>query len=106
MLKNSFFKNKGPISLNLIFSTCELVSNKKNNNIFISDVKNLNESSNKDLTFFHSNKYKNQAERTKAKCCLTTKNLSKYLPNSCKPIVVNNVLLYLSQVQLYNEWHL
>ena len=44
-------------------------------------------------------KYKDQAKFTKAKFCITTNDLYKFLPNSCKPILVDNVLLFLDVVQ-------
>ena len=58
MFKNPFFKNKGPVSLKLILDTCNLSSNLNDKNIKVEDVKNLNLSSNKDISFFHSVKYK------------------------------------------------
>ena len=66
MLKNPFFKNKGPISLKFIYSICNVKKNLKDEKIKISDVKNLNECSNNDITFFHSAKYKGDAIKTKA----------------------------------------
>ncbi|HJN84481.1 MAG TPA: UDP-3-O-(3-hydroxymyristoyl)glucosamine N-acyltransferase [Candidatus Pelagibacter bacterium] len=98
MFKNSFFKNKGPVSLKLIFDICNFASNTNDIKIKLHDVKNLEASTNKDITFFHSIKYKDQAKLTKAKFCITTNNLFKLLPNSCKPIVVENVLLSLAKV--------
>ena len=98
MFKNPFFKNKGPISISLISKVCNFSSNSKDNNSKISDVKNLADSTIRDITFFNSSKYREQAKLTKAKFCITTKNLIKYLPNSCTPILVDNVLLSLSQV--------
>ena len=98
MFKNLFFKNKGPVSLKLIFDTCNLSSNINDKKIKLQDVKNLDLSTNKDITFFHSVKYKDQAKFTKAKFCITTNNLYRFLPNSCKPILVSNVLLFLSKV--------
>ena len=71
--------------LNLVHSC--IINDKK---IKVHDIKNLDLSTNKDITFFHSVKYKDQAEQTKAKFCITTKNLNKYLPNSCTSIIVEN----------------
>ena len=50
MFKNSFFKNKGPVSLKLIFDTCNLSSNINDKKIKLQDVKNLDLSTNKDIT--------------------------------------------------------
>ena len=98
MSKNPFFKNKGPIKLKSIYIKCNLSTPSKGDKIIIFDIKNLNESSNKDITFFNSIKYKEQANSTKAKFCITTNKLKKYLPNTCKSIIVDNVLLSLSKV--------
>ena len=48
----------------------------------------LSSSTNKDLTFFHSKKYSELASKTKASYCLTTENLSQFLPKTCKKIIV------------------
>ena len=92
MYKNPFFYNKGSISLKSILSKCNLSYSDKHNKIKVSDVKNLEESTNKDITFFHSIKYINQAKKTKARYCITIEKFNKYLPNSCKSIIVKNVL--------------
>ena len=98
MFKNPFFKNKGPISISLISKACNFNQKTKNSNFALSDVKSLEDSTSKDISFFHSVKYKEQAKFTKAKFCITTINLKKYLPVSCTPIQVDNVLLSLSHV--------
>ena len=98
MSKNPFFKNKGPITLKSINVECNLSSSINDDKIIIFDIKNLNESTKKDITFFNSIKYKNEANTTKAKFCITTGKLKKYLPNTCKSIIVENVLLSLSQI--------
>ena len=61
--------------------------------IKISDIKDLVNASNKDITFFHSKKYELEASKTKAAFCITTKNLANKLPDTCKPIEVDNVLV-------------
>ena len=98
MFKNIFFKNKGPVPLKLIFDICNLTSNMNDKKIKVQDIKNLDLSTNKDITFFHSSKYKDQAKLTKARFCITTNSLYKFLPNSCKPMVVDNVLLSLANI--------
>ena len=98
MFKNPFFDNKGPISLKIILAECNLIYSTKDNKIKISDVKNLDESTNVDITFFHSIKYKDLACKTKAKFCITNEKLNKYLPNSCKSLIVENVLLSLAKI--------
>ena len=62
------------------------------------NISDLSSSTSKDLTFFHSKKYSLIASKTKASYCITLKNLSEFLPKSCKPIIVDNVLLTISQI--------
>ena len=90
---NPFFENKGPFKIDVILKSAN-INNKFNyveTKIF--DIKDLITASNKDITFFHSKKYETVASNTKAAYCITTKQLSKILPNSCKVIEVENVLL-------------
>ena len=46
----------------------------------------------------HSAKYKNQALKTKAIACITTKGLAKYVQENCFKIIVSNVLLTVAKV--------
>ncbi|MBD1165209.1 UDP-3-O-(3-hydroxymyristoyl)glucosamine N-acyltransferase [Pelagibacterales bacterium SAG-MED13] len=64
----------------------------------IYNVADLTSATNKDLTFFHSKKYSEIASKTKASYCVTLDNLSHFLPNSCKKIIVKNVLLTISKI--------
>ena len=71
---NPFFKNHGP------FSILEIIKLLKINfqTTQKEEVKNINDlvSANiNDITFFHSKKYKNLANKTKASYCITTNNL-------------------------------
>tara|TARA_B100000780_G_scaffold259046_1_gene209803 strand:+ start:202 stop:1167 length:966 start_codon:yes stop_codon:yes gene_type:complete len=87
MSKNIFFGCKGPFLLNELFSNLKLKKKK------ISDIKNLKEASKNDLTFLDSSSYANFAKNTKAPFCITTEKLKMYLPKTCEPIIVKNVLL-------------
>tara|TARA_B110000285_G_C15096378_1_gene602219 strand:+ start:542 stop:1507 length:966 start_codon:yes stop_codon:yes gene_type:complete len=102
MNKNIFFEQKGPFLLSEIFNDTDF---KK---IKIFDIKGLDEASSSDLTFFDSVNYISSAKTTKASCCLTTDKLKFYLPKTCKPIVVKNVLFELCKVtsKFYNNAHL
>jgi len=64
----------------------------------ISNISDLINSKENEITFFHSKKYKDIAKNTEASFCLTTKNLKNNLPSNCKPIVVDNVLLATSKI--------
>jgi UDP-3-O-[3-hydroxymyristoyl] glucosamine N-acyltransferase len=90
---NKFFESKGPFSISEIFLKIKLKESLK-----IFDIKTLDQASISDLTFFDSLVYLEQAKKTKAKFCLTTKKLKNYLSSSCTPIVVNNVLYELCKV--------
>jgi UDP-3-O-[3-hydroxymyristoyl] glucosamine N-acyltransferase len=93
MPKNTFFKQKGPFLLSQIFNN---ISIKKKIKIF--DIKSLNEAGNLDITFLESPKYIESAKSTRASCCLTTDKLKTFLPKTCEPIIVKNVLLELCKI--------
>ena len=95
---NPFFKNVGPFKIqNLLISSG--IKNKDNfKNDKIHDVKDLSSATDKDITFFHSQNYSDLASNTKASYCVTLNNLSKFLPNTCKKIIVENVLLSMANV--------
>ena len=90
---NPFFENKGPKKIEEILAYIKHQSKFEYNGINISDIKDLVNASNKDITFFHSKKYELAASKTKATFCITTKNLSNKLPDTCNPIEVDNVLV-------------
>tara|TARA_A100001234_G_scaffold23282_1_gene18295 strand:+ start:667 stop:1611 length:945 start_codon:yes stop_codon:yes gene_type:complete len=69
-----------------------------NDDGIVHDIKDLQTADKEHLTFFHSKKYHSQASKTKASYCITLKNLAHYLPQGCKPINVDNVLLIISQI--------
>jgi len=93
MNKNIFFERKGPFSLIDLFGNLQL---KKKIKIF--DIRNLNDATSADLTFLDHLNYINAAKFTKALYCLTTDKLKNYLPNTCEPIIVKNVLFELCKV--------
>ena len=64
----------------------------------IVDIKDLIDADSDCITFFHSKKYSEVAKFTKASYCLTQDNLKEYLPKSCQPIVVKNVLIATSLI--------
>ena len=93
MSKNVFFEQKGPFLLSEIFD--DINSKQK---VKILDVKSLEEAKNTDITFLESVNYIDIASSTKASFCLTTDKLKIFLPNTCEPIVVKNVLFELCKV--------
>ena len=93
MNENKFFESKGPFVISEIFLEKKFQESTK-----IFDIKTLAQASKLDLTFFDSLVYLDEAKNTEAKFCLTTEKLKKYLPSSCNPIVVKNVLYELCKV--------
>ena len=89
---NTFFENKGPFKLNILFPK---ISNSKN---LIKDVKTLSVAGKSDITFFDSPNYQNIAKKTKAGCCITKESLAKFLPETCEIICVKNVLFELAKI--------
>ena len=90
---NPFFENKGPKKIEEILTQIKFQNKSKYSGIDITDIKDLVNASNKDITFFHSKKYELTASKTKAAFCITTKNLANKLPDTCKSIEVDNVLV-------------
>ena len=99
MSKTLFFEKKGPFPLTEIIKNIGFIESSINQNIIsIHGFEPLNRASINDLTFLNSIKYKNLSLKTKAVACITTSNLSKFLPNNCIPIVTKNVLFAVTKV--------
>ena len=94
---NPFFKNTGPYDINELLNLIDLESEKYPDKK-INDIKDLNSSSDGDISFFHSKKYLNLAKNTKASYCITTESLKKNLPNACKAIISDKVLLHTAKI--------
>ena len=95
-MNNPFFKNHGPFTLlNLLKNNFDIKysikDNSKKENL-IKNIKNLDDATSSDITFFHSIKYKNLAQKTKAIACITKKEFFHFLPNNCIKIYSDNVL--------------
>ena len=97
-MTNPFFKNNGPLNISTILELLSINSNEIFNVQKIVDIKDLFTSNKGDITFFHSKKYKEIANNTKASFCITTENLKNELPKNCKPLLVNNVLVSTSKI--------
>lgn len=93
MNENYFFQSLGPFLISEIFLENSLRDKTK-----IYGVQTLNNALDTDLTFFDSLNYLGDLKKTKAKYCITTKNLKKHLPTNCTAIVVKNVLYELCRV--------
>jgi len=97
-MENPFFKNNGPFKFRDILKDLNLKIDGINHDRNIINIKNLQNSKLNEITFFHSKKYKVEANNTNASYCLTTKNLQNELPKNCMPIIVDNVLVSTSVV--------
>ncbi|MBD1173362.1 UDP-3-O-(3-hydroxymyristoyl)glucosamine N-acyltransferase [Pelagibacterales bacterium SAG-MED03] len=95
---NPFFRNNGPFKFFDILNELSIKINKVDENQEVLDIKDLLTSNNNEITFLNSKKYKHLAKNTKASFCITTESLKNELPNSCKPIIVNNVLVATSKI--------
>ena len=95
---NPFFKNVGPFKIERLLSIINFQNKENFRKDKIYNVTDLISATHKDLTFFHSKKYSELALKTKASYCVTLDNLSHLLPNSCKKIIVQNVLLTIAKI--------
>ena len=77
-MNNPFFKNYGPFKVKNLLEILKVNNLSFSNDELISDVKDLVTAEKKDLTFFHSKKYYQQAATTKAGYCLTLENLTHF----------------------------
>ena len=96
-MSHPFFAYHGPISIDKISELLKIKID-ISSNFEIAYIKDLSNADQNSLTFFHSTKYKELAQSTKASYCLTTDLLKDYLPKTCKPIIVENVLIATSMI--------
>ena len=96
-MTNPFFINTGPHEVNSLLNSINL-KNQKFSDEKVNDIKDLYTATKGDISFFHSKKYNDLAKITKASFCITTENLKINLPNNCKAIISDNVLLHTAQV--------
>ena len=85
-IKNLLQKNK-----------IEVISNIADNELF-SSIKTISNSSNDDISFFSNLKYLTDLKKIKAKACIIENKFLKYLPDNCKPIIVENPYLALALI--------
>ena len=96
---NQFFVKKGPFPLKEIIKNIRCNGDFSHANDFeIYGVESLSNATKNDMTFLNSSKYKNLSLKTKAAACITTLNLSKFLPNNCIKLDVKNILFAVTQV--------
>ena len=98
MVSNQFFVKKGPFPLKEILNTIGYNGDVSIKNDFkIYNFESLDKASENDLTFLNSSKYQNLSLKTNAAACITSPNLSKFLPKKCIKLNVKNVLFAVTQ---------
>ena len=90
-MPNPFFVNNGPFKISEILKFLNITNEKINEDLEISDIKDLFTSEKDNITFFHSKKYKDIAKSTKATFCITSDNLNLYFEKNLADIL-NNVV--------------
>ena len=99
MPSNEFFEKKGPFPLKDIVKTTGCNGDfSKILNFEIRSFESLDNARNNDMTFLNSSKYQNLSLKTKAAACITSVNLSKFLPKKCIKLDVKNILFAVTQV--------
>ena len=99
MSTNQFFAKKGPFPLKEILNTIGYNGNfSQENNFKIHGFESLDNANENDMTFLNSSKYQSLSLKTNAAACITSSNLSKFLPEKCIKIDVKNVLFAVTQV--------
>jgi len=97
-MPHPFFKNYGPISILEIIKLLNVKVDLSIKDQVITDIKDLYSANKSEITFLHSKKYKDIAKETKASFCITTENLKNFLPKNCKTLIVENVLVAVSEL--------
>ena len=98
MSENQFFEKKGPFPLREILNAIGYNDNfSKNKDFKIHGFESLDKACDKDMTFLNSSKYSNLSIKTNAAACITSPNLSKFLPDKCIKLNVKNVLFAVTQ---------
>ncbi len=97
-MSNPFYKNHSPFKISEIFESLEIKFEKDTLDKEVTDIKDLLNANDNEITFLHSNKYSEVARKTKASFCITTNLFKHYLPKSCVPIIVENVLVATSKI--------
>ena len=99
MSENQFFEKRGPFPLREIIKVIGCGGDfSQENNFEISSFESLDDASTNDMTFLNSSKYQELSLKTKAAACITSPNLSKFLPKKCIKLDVKNVLFAVTQV--------
>jgi UDP-3-O-[3-hydroxymyristoyl] glucosamine N-acyltransferase len=95
---NPFFKNQGPFYIDKLLKLSDINNVENFGKLKVSNINDLVAAKKNDITFFHSKKYEFFASSTKASFCVTTENLTQFLPETCNKIIVDNVLIATAKI--------
>jgi len=99
MSSEQFFTKRGPFPLRDVIKTIQCLEDFSNfENFKVYGIETLDNAKDNEMTFLNSSKYKNLSLKTKAAACITSPNLSKFLPKKCVKINVKNILFSVTQV--------
>ena len=94
-----FFEKKGPFPFSEIVKKIDPTKDLAElNNFKIYGIDSLINAKENEITFLNSSKYQKESLQTKAFACITSLNLSKFLPENCIKLNVKNVLFAVTQV--------
>ena len=99
MSSEQFFIKQGPFPLRDVIKTIKCTEDFSNfKNFKVYGIETLINAKDNEMTFLNSVKYKELAVQTKAAACITSPNLSKFLPKNCVKINVKNILFSVTLV--------
>ena len=99
MSSEQFFIKRGPFPLRDVIKTIQCSEDFSNfENFKVYGIETLDNAKDNEMTFLNSSKYKDLSLKTKAAACITSPNLSKFLPKKCVKINVKNILFSVTQV--------
>ena len=89
----TFFANQGPFNINQILKTAIHSKKTKFKKVKITNISNLKEAEDDQISFFENKKYLNDLQNTKAKFCFLKKDFIDSLNSTCEPIISTEPLL-------------
>jgi len=99
MPHSRFFEKKGPFPFEDILRTIGCTEDFSSfKNLVVHGINSLINARDDEITFLTSSKYTKISSKTKAVACITSLNLTKFLPESCIKINVKNILLAVTKV--------
>ena len=99
MSSEQFFTKQGPFPLRDVIKEIKCTEDFSNfKNFEVYGIETLDNAKDNEMTFLNSVKYKELSLKTKAAACITSPNLSKFLPKNCVKINVKNILFSVTLV--------